>query len=790
MSAIPSTKVPDIITKAFWIWPDSLCWDLGNCYALFRKSFSLKSLPRKAPFYITADQSYQLYINGRYVCRGPARGFQHSWPYDEVDVREWLRKGRNVIAVRAYNPGRSNFQYLHQGYAGLLVAARWGGVEITTDKSWSCRRQRGVNRATVPTSLQLFPQEDIDLRLEDPGWMLPGFQEDETWTPHEYGAAVWNSMPWASLEERGLPMLDEALVPSGSCIGQASGRSMTDWRVTRNLAINRYNEGLGHESCTASAEKSEFLPVRKGGWRSLLIDFGKVVVGSVILSVEGASGGECVETFHTETIDPEKLEPHFLPEAHCRMAFAHRLTCRPGGQEHQFFHPFGFRYLVLTVRENPGTLRVGVSLRTAVYPLEQKGSFQSSEGALEKIWEACAWTERICSMDAYVDTPWREQAQWWGDARVQAWNTFHLSGDARLLHRGIRQVGAMTTPTGITYGHAPTMAHNCILPDFTLIWMATLWDEYWQTGSIESFLVQQGTIASALAYFEEWTNPETGLLKYDQRYWLFLDWTDIQKDGESAIYSFWLLYALDRLSTLYSVAGQRPAAARCRRWAMRVRRALLGLQGKDGLISDGIRVNGRRNAHCSVHAQTLALMNRLSPRHDSVFVEKSLLPFLRGELKSEITPSAYWITYVYTELASRGYGAEVVADIEKRWQEMAEFGTTFEGFHGELGNGSRSHAWSAHPLFHLMQILGGVRQSAPGWSEITFEPVIVGSHASTKTPSPHGLILAEWRRGKGGDHVQGSLTLPAGVKALIRLPDQRPHEVDGPCRYRFTAKVP
>ncbi len=781
MSATPSPSVPDILQKAQWIWPDSFCWDLGNCYALFRKDFSLKALPKRAPLFITADQSYQLYINGRYVCRGPARGFQNSWPYDEVDVREWLKKGRNVIAVRAYNPGRSNFQYLHQGYAGLLVAARWGDLQVVTDKTWKCRRQQGVNRATVPTSVQLFPQEDIDLRLEDPTWMLPEFVEDETWTPHEYGAAVWNSMPWAALEERGIPMLDERIVSPGVCIGKSSGRSKPEWRKSRNLAINRYEEGLAHQPFSGPCE---FPPVRKGAWQSYLIDFGRVVVGSVIVSVEGAAGGECVETWHAETIDPNRLEPHFIPESHSRVAFAQRLTCRSGAQEHQFFHPFGFRYMVLTVRENSQPLQVTTSLRTAVYPVDQKGSFECSSPALEKIWEACAWTERICSMDAYVDTPWREQAQWWGDARVQAWNTFHLSGDSRLLHRGIRQIGAQTTPTGITYGHAPTMAHNCILPDFTLIWMATLWDEYWQTGSLESFLSQQDTIESALAYFEEWTNPKTGLLRYDRRYWLFLDWTDIQREGESAVYNFWLLYALDRLTALYLAAGRRPGASRCRKWAGKVKKALLALQSKDGLIADGILPSGRVNTHCSVHAQTLALMTRLSPRDDRAFVEKSLLPFLRGDSVPEIAPSAYWITYVYTELASRGYGAEVVADIEARWQKMADFGTTFEGFHSKPGNESHSHAWSAHPLFHLMQILGGVRQTAPAWREIAFAPVFVGDHAKTKTPSPQGMISVQWKRVRGGA-IDGLLILPAGVGATVNLPGSDEYRVEGPCRHRF-----
>lgn len=101
---------------------------------------------------------------------------------------------------------------------------------------------------------------------------------------------------------------------------------------------------------------------------------------------------------------------------------------------------------------------------------------------------------------------------------MQAWNTFHLSGDARLFRRGIEQTATQTTADGVTYGHAPTMAHGCVLPDFTLIWMLTLWDYYWQTGSLQPFEQRQSTIRNALRYFDEWTDPGTGLLRYDHRY--------------------------------------------------------------------------------------------------------------------------------------------------------------------------------------------------------------------------------------------------------------------------------
>ena len=69
-----------------------------------------------------------------------------------------------------------------------------------------------------------------------------------------------------------------------------------------------------------------------------------------------------------------------------------------------------------------------------------------------------------------------------GRARVQAWNTFMLGDDPRLLWRGIRQIAMQTAPNGLTYGHSPTMAHHCILPDYSVVWILTLFDYYWQTG--------------------------------------------------------------------------------------------------------------------------------------------------------------------------------------------------------------------------------------------------------------------------------------------------------------------
>ncbi len=754
-----------------WIWPDNPSWDLHNGYALFRKTFDLAKVPRRAPLFITADQSYRLMVNGRYVGRGPARGFQESWPYDEINLRPHLQPGRNVIAIRAYNPGRSNFQYVSQGFAGLLVAAHWGRTRLVSDASWQAICEPGIVRDTAPSSLQLFDQEHIDLRESPADWMVPDFN-DETWTaPKE---RVWNSAPWYNLEPRNIPLLEEKEIVSHALLGIGEGVSAHGYERVRDIVELRYREDRGHGPAPEELSFSPLLVAAtgRGKFRSYLFDFGRTVVGSLVFEMEGTTGGEIIDTHLSETIDPATLTPDQIIPTHSRMAFGDRLIARPGGATHRFFHHYGFRYLAITVRDAVADFRLNLHLNWIGYPLDRKGSFASSDTDLNRIWETCAWTQQCCSLDAYVDTPWREQAQWWGDARVQAWNTFHLNGDPRLFRRGIAQIARQTTPDGVTYGHAPTMAHECILPDFTLVWFLTLWDYYWQTGSIEPFLAHQKTIQKALAYFLAKTDPRTGLLPYDDRYWLFLDWTDLFKDGTPTVYNLWLLIALEKLALLYRKARQPKEASPLEVWAKRLRVALGKLIGKDGLLRDGIDRQGKIVAETSIHSQTLALIAGLEGIDEKASLKEIILPYLRGESKPKAIPSAYWITYLFSVLSERGHGVEVVAFIKKHWLPMADHRTTWENFTPRRADESHSHAWSAHPLYHLMQTVGGIGQSAPIWNEITFRPVFHGNHSRTVVPTPHGSIRAEWSR--VGAHIDIRLKLPIGIKARIYLPGMIP----------------
>lgn len=763
---LKSSSLPNILRQARWIWPGLGFHHLHNGFARFRKVITMETVPGKVLAFLSADQCYRLRVNGRTVCRGPARGYQASWPYDEVELAPFLRRGRNVISIRAYNAGHSTFGYRSEGFAGLIFAARLGRQTVVSDASWKCVRESGTRRDTVPYSLQLpGHQEAIDLRIEPPDWETASF-DDSAWGTSEE-CRPWNAAPYAQLEARGIPLMREfRLQPT--LLGLGNGRSARGWETTADLAGLRLREKLTHEPARSDQASFRIPATPAGDFRSFLLDFGRVVVGSVRVAVKDAAGGETLDFLHTEALDASQLKPLVDANDHSRVRLANRMICRAGRHSHTFFHHLGFRYLVITARNNRKPLDIAVDLEACGYPLEGPGAFRSSDPELNKIWEACAHTQRICSLDAYVDTPWREQAQWWGDARIQAWNTYHLGGDPRLLRRGIRILAGQPTSDGLTYGHAPTMAHSCILPDFALIWILTLWDDYWQTGETVMLEEHHDRVSSILDYFRRHTDAKTGLVTYDPRYWLFLDWTDIQKDGQPALLSLWLLQALQKLRLLLRASRLPDDFAGVPAWERRltasIRRHLLD---RDGLVCDGLTARGKRSRKKSLQAQTLAWMCELPGLNHEKALDQILLPWVREDRVTHAPPSSYWCAYPLDLLARLGYGEEVVQFIKRRWRTMAEFGSCFENFDPRPVGGdmlSHSHAWSAHPIYLLMQTLGGIRQTAPAWREVSFQPVMVGQSAEVAVPTPHGVINARWEKHAGDGRPEVRLNKPDSIR--------------------------
>ena len=267
--AIP--RLPDL-AKASWIWasPKAVKEGAPNCY--FRKRFDLPAKPRNAAVLITADNGYDLYVNGSLVGSDAGYGSPYWQSIEKYDVASLLVAGKNILGVRGNNMG---------GPAGLVVAARieledGSAITIYADKTWRTH---------------LLPET---------GWSTPE-HDDSTWRPATVLGPV-GTAPWGKLTYPGPPSPDRGrhaargrLVEAGpdfdwpAGIVFLRGKAKTPgpqsiWRIRGSRAY------LEHDAPAPSVlgrQLYRLVPARPDGQIRLLHDAGKGLIGSPRVSCDG-----------------------------------------------------------------------------------------------------------------------------------------------------------------------------------------------------------------------------------------------------------------------------------------------------------------------------------------------------------------------------------------------------------------------------------------------------------------------------------------------------------------------
>jgi HEAT repeat protein len=115
------------LDKASWIWSDA-----KDDICQVRTVFKLDEAPATAGVLITADNGYELYVNGTQVGYDIGSGSEVWNSVERYDIASRLARGKNVIGIRATDLG---------GIRGLVAAARIDvkgrpPLEIVTDAAW------------------------------------------------------------------------------------------------------------------------------------------------------------------------------------------------------------------------------------------------------------------------------------------------------------------------------------------------------------------------------------------------------------------------------------------------------------------------------------------------------------------------------------------------------------------------------------------------------------------------------------------------------------------------------
>ncbi|MBW7866577.1 MAG: family 78 glycoside hydrolase catalytic domain [Candidatus Hydrogenedens sp.] len=186
--------------QASWIWAAREKPVTYNDTIEARRTVELPALDR-ATLRITADTSYRLFINGKWVCDGPGRSWPAHYQYDVVDALPHLRQGTNEIRVIAKFFGIGTFHQIPQepGLLAQLDASPKGGgsvLTIGTDATWEVRNAGAWAQYAPKQSVQMGPYEIYDARLVDTGDFAPAVVRH---------AALGG--PWKELSPRDCPPL-------------------------------------------------------------------------------------------------------------------------------------------------------------------------------------------------------------------------------------------------------------------------------------------------------------------------------------------------------------------------------------------------------------------------------------------------------------------------------------------------------------------------------------------------------------------------------------------------------
>ncbi len=776
---------------AKWIWHRKHLSRPWNSYAYFHRTVELPAEPRRAVVRISAESRYTLYVNGRRIHHGPARSFPSHQSFDTLDLTGALDMGRNAICAVVHQFGVPTFQSVYRDVSGFILDGEidlGGGrtAPLHTPDGWLCRPAKSWRADVVRKTIQIGFQEHFDADADPAEWMSADYdpKPEDGWRAPFVSGHVGNA-PWFAMEERGVPLLADHVEEFSAVLAQFTGENARGYKVAQDVYHLPLHEQRKRESNLVEdpaamlrndSAVTTIKPPAAGNFVALTLDLGQYRTGHFMLDVADAAGDEIIDLIYAEELDAKQQFPQLVSEgSHCEEATADRYRCRPGAQRWETFGFVGMRYAAVVFRNVTRPLRVRhVALRQVHANLDDVGSFECSDERLNRVWRVARETQRNCMFDAYVDCPWREQAMWWGDARVQSRVTLHAFGDTSLLERGIRLVARSQQGDGALHAHPPADIPGHRLPDFMLTWVASLWDHQFHTGKIELARECAPALHRLMEFFARHERRD-GLVGGFEGWWVFLDWVDLYRADFSAVLNLMYLQGLRHAAALSRAIDDANNTARYEAKAKSLQQSIERhfWDESENVWRDGFDVkHDKRIEQVSQHANALAILLDLKREHHAHVAREHLLKPAQARKPKTLTGSPFFYAYILEAMLKTGLRRESIEVIREKWFDgmIARGGATTFWEVWEPTVHSRCHAWSASPLYHLSEQVLGVMPAAPGWRKVRIAPMVEGlEFARGVVPSPAGLIHVDWEHA-GDDQLAVRVEIPPGAEAEFVSP--------------------
>lgn len=748
---------------------------------LFRKTLDISAKPVAFIVHVSGDNRYKLYVNGRLVSVGPARGDVYYWNYETVDLAPYLTTGKNVISAVVFNEGTFRPVAQISFHTGFILQGDTPAEEvINTNNTWKCYRDNAHQPLPVNLIYTYYvagPGETVNMKLQPKLWQQAAF-DDSNWPQ---ASKIFAGEPKGVFSYNDGWMLVPSPIPARELIMQ-------------RLKVTRKAEGVTVPANFPAVKKAFTVPANTSAtilldqtfltnaYPTIIFSKGK----NAAISMSYAEGLYIIEPGNPDWKKQNKKGNR--NEIEGKRFVGRKDSIISDDSDHQEFTPFNwrtYRYLQLTVETKDEPLTIDDLYGTATgYPFKYNARFDAgnSNNDLSKILDIGWHTARLCSWETYMDCPYYEQLQYIGDTRIQALVSYYDSGDDRLARNAIDLLDHSRIPEGITQSRYPTALPQQI-PTFSLWWIAMLHDYYMYRPDSKFLKNKIAGMRQVLTFFNRYQQPD-GSLK-NPPYWEFTDWATgkgwdsgiapIGASGNSAELDMQLLWGYQLAAELETAMGSADYALKYKNAASQLKQTI---RQKYWDSSRQLYADRPEKDVFSQHANALAILTGVANPQE--------VPALANKLLTDTTlvpASIYFKYYLYQALIKAGRGDEYINWLGV-WKDNLKMGmTTLAEISDISGTRSDCHAWGASPNIELFRTLLGIDSDAPGFSKVKIEPHLGAiTHISGSIPHPGGEVKvsyaqtgAKWNINISlPDNIPGRLiwkgkeyTLKGGTNSLV-----------------------
>jgi hypothetical protein len=739
-------------SEVSWIWPRAL-GETENCYVHFYQAFQVEAVDPGAVLSINGAAACAIWLNGHFVNTMQFADLSEERTYVEIEISDYLRAGRNVLCVLAYDQGRSTFRYLKKA-PGLIYQVSNGSERLGSGTDCFYRLAPDYRSGTLPL---ITPQ--LGFCFEYDARCCDDWNRDKAYRPGGEWCQIGDEdlcddLGGVTLHPAPIRLVSRERVEA-KCIAQGvfmrkatAGQKPSPAQLiqTDYLSARRYREVFCEDRITL---KPDMVAGHDGIY--LVYDLGREEAGVLSLDLE-ADADTVLEIGYGEHLEDLRVRAH-VGGRH----FASRYICREGRQ--RFTHycsRWGGRYLQLHISGMTTQFRVHhASLIPQEYPVEVKGSFECPDQLRNRIYATSIRTLHLCMHEHYEDTPWREQALYANDSRNQALCGYYCFGDYAYPAACFTLLGKTLREDGFLEICAPAES-DITIPSFSIVWILAAADHLRFSGDTDTAALYLDMIERKLDTLL--SRLSDGLLPtpLEKAYWNFYDWKpgldgQLEMPDDQAAYdaplNLFLALALEATISMSKHCGRTANIHRYQDALARLKASFQQVfwdeQSAAYLTRSGV-------SHVAELTQALAILARICPEDMAESLRERLAATNSPWVPTSLSQSFYKYEALLT--APGRYGKQVFAMLDQQWNPMlldgaTSFWETEEGAADFEDAGSMCHGWSAIPVYFYQSRLLGVKPGSPGFRTFSVNPIldVVASAAGT-VPTPFGPISVRWHR--------------------------------------------